>query len=183
MLVVANHPSLIDVIFIVSLMEETNCIVNSSLLRNPAMIGPIKAVGYIPNNSGEQLLADCVESLETGSPLLVFPEGTRTRPGEPYRFQRGAGNIAVRAEVPIRPITITVEPTTLTKSEKWYQIPPRRVQVTIKVGEVLAIEPFLEQGENPSRAARQLTRHLENYFTQELAEHERSGTGAETTDY
>ena len=52
-LILANHPSLLDVVFLISLVPNANCIIKSGLLKNPFMRGPIKAAGYIVNDGNE----------------------------------------------------------------------------------------------------------------------------------
>lgn len=172
-LIVANHPSLIDVVFLISLIRQVDCIVKGDLLRNPFTRGPIRAAGYIPNNGSEALIEDCVDSLKSGNSLIIFPEGSRTVPGKPLKFQRGAANIVIRAGVDIRLVTIDVSPTTLTKAEKWYQIPKeKKVRVTIKFGERLSATPFVAETENSTLATRKLTQYLEQYYTKEIAVYE-----------
>ncbi len=50
----------------------------------------IRAADYIPNRDPEQLLRDCNVALKRDEPLIVFPEATRSVPGEPLRLQRAA---------------------------------------------------------------------------------------------
>ncbi len=169
-LILANHPSLIDVVFLISFMKKVDCIVKQSLLRNPFTIGPVRAAGYIGNSGAERLVDDCVQSLASGNSLVMFPEGTRSKSGHPLRFQRGAANMVVRAGCPIRPVTISVNPTTLTKAEKWYQIPLTKVKVVIRVGDDLDVMPLISSAPNQTIATRLLTRYLEEYFTEEVKE-------------
>jgi 1-acyl-sn-glycerol-3-phosphate acyltransferase len=42
----------------------------------------------------------------------MFPEGTRSRPGQPLVFQRGAANVAVRAARVATPVYIHCDPAT-----------------------------------------------------------------------
>lgn len=166
-LILANHPSLVDVVFLIAFIKRADCVVKSKLLRNPFMIGPISVANYIANDNSEQVIEQAEQSLKRGNSLIVFPEGTRTTPGEPITMKRGAANIALRCHCPITPVVITCEPSTLTKDLKWYQIPPRRFHVELKLQPQLPVNQYLED-QAPSLAARQLTRFLEQYFTQEL---------------
>lgn len=168
-LIVANHPSLLDVVFMIALMPRVDCIVKPAVLRNPFMRGPATAAGYIPNADPERLVEDCARTLLRGNSLLMFPEGTRTQPGLPIRMKRGAAQIALAAGCETLPVTITVTPTTLTKHEPWYRVPPRPFHVTIAVGEPLPAARFLEGGISRAAAARHMTEYLENYFTQATA--------------
>ena len=171
-LVIANHPTLVDVVLLIAFMPKVDCVVKSALMRNPVMIGPIKAANYIVNSDPEALIESCSKRLRAGNSLIIFPEGTRTKPGKDLKFQRGAAGIALRANARITPVTINCEPLTLTKSNKWYQVPPRKFVITMQVKDVLDLDEIIENKEPASRAARHLTSFLQDYFTKEAAIHE-----------
>ena len=112
--VVANHPTLIDVVFLVGLMPEVDCIVKQALWRNVFLRWPVYWAGYISNATGEGLVAACAAALRADRSLVVFPEGTRTRPGEPLELAAGRGaDRPGRATCDLRPVTITCDPITL----------------------------------------------------------------------
>ncbi|MGI9323150.1 MAG: 1-acyl-sn-glycerol-3-phosphate acyltransferase [Pseudomonadales bacterium] len=165
-LVLANHPTLIDVVFLVSLIPNACCIVKKSLRFNPAMRGFLAITGYITNDNAEQLLGDAKQALANGSSVIAFPEGTRATPGEPLHFQRGPANIAVRTRSAITPVTISCKPISLTKGNPWYNVPPSQMRFQFTVGSKMGIDAYLHQV--PTLAARQLTRDLQTYFTKEL---------------
>jgi 1-acyl-sn-glycerol-3-phosphate acyltransferase len=163
-LVVANHPTLIDVVLLVSLMPEVDCIVKRGLWRNPFLRWPVSWASYIPNSEGEELVEGCAASLQRGHSLLVFPEGTRTVPGSPMHMQRGAAHIALAADVEILPVTVTCTPSTLFKGNPWYRVPSRRFHMKVVVGEPVAVAQFRQEGESAARAARRLTQWLLAYY-------------------
>lgn len=167
-LILPNHPSLIDVVFLISLMPDTNCVVKHSLLRNPATRGPVRAAGYISNRDSASLIAESAQVLAEGQALIIFPEGTRTTPGQGLRFHRGAAHVAIQAATVLTPVYITVRPTTLTKAEPWYKIPRRRVHFVLRVGQDIDIKGFRESGPVPI-ASRRLNDFLQAHFTEELA--------------
>lgn len=163
-LVIANHPSLLDVVLIMSLMERTQCVVKPGVWKNPFMRGVIKATNYIPNlGDPEKTLQDCVAALQGGNNLVIFPEGSRTVPGKQVHLERGFANIAIRAGVPIRLVSVTCDPPMLRKGEKWYQAPLRKPCYRIRVCERMDAES-LDGAEAPSRAARTLTAHVTRRF-------------------
>ena len=136
LLILASHPSLIDVVILMALVRDADCIVKSALARNPFTRGPVRAAGYIFNDSGPGLIDDCVASLRAGNNLIIFPEGTRTPAGVALgKLQRGAANLAVRGELPITPVRITCEPRMLGKGIKWWRVPPTAGNFVIDVGE------------------------------------------------
>ncbi|MBQ0711634.1 MAG: 1-acyl-sn-glycerol-3-phosphate acyltransferase [Porticoccus sp.] len=170
-LVLANHPTLLDVVFLVAFVPNANCIVKSRLMQNPAMKGFVTITGYITNDNGETLVEKACCSMDSGSALIIFPEGTRTTPGSELSFQRGAANIIVRGKVKPTPVVINCQPETLSKHQKWYHIPDRKFHLSFCVLDDMEVEKYMEM--NASVAARQLTRYLEDTYTQEVMLDER----------
>ena len=123
--VIANHPSLLDYVILASVMNETDCLVKSALLRNPFVSGVIRAADYLINSEAETLLRASQQRLAQGDTLLIFPEGTRTRVGEAITLQRGAANIAVRCNSSLRVVVIHCSERMLDKQSRWYNVPPK----------------------------------------------------------
>ncbi|MGF1766686.1 1-acyl-sn-glycerol-3-phosphate acyltransferase [Enterovibrio makurazakiensis] len=159
-LILANHPSLIDYVLIASQLPQCDCLVKAAIWRNPFMKGIVKAAGYIPNNDPDDLLARCSDRLDQGNVLLVFPEGTRTTPGEKQKLQRGASQIAVRTQTDIRIIHITVTPSFLTKERKWYQVPDIRPFFHVEVKGKISASEFSGSDAAEPTEARRLNRRL-----------------------
>lgn len=168
-MLIANHPSLLDVVILMALIPRAQCIVKQSLWDNPYLGRLVRGAGYISNAlPSEQLLAACRESIEQGACLIIFPEGTRTTPGEPMRLQRGFANIALLLGIEIQLVTITCTPATLLKDQPWYAIPPRRPVFCVDVGEMISVRHMLESHERPL-AARKLVRMVAAYYESKLA--------------
>ena len=166
LLVLANHPTLIDVVFLIGHVPDALCVVKSTLANHPSTRGPVLATGYICNNSGADLLQACVDKLRAGGNLIIFPEGTRTRPGQPLKMQRGAAQIALRGGLAITPVHIRCEPLGLFKGQPWWQVAERPLHFSLEVADDLSPAPFLEAaGGEASLAARHLTEHLIQYFS------------------
>ncbi|MDR2768746.1 MAG: 1-acyl-sn-glycerol-3-phosphate acyltransferase [Treponema sp.] len=101
----ANHPSLLDVVMLIALIPNADCIVRGSLTRT-IMRGIIRQL-YIPNSgNAEKLIGDCVASIREGNCIIIFPEGTRTPRAGGQKFKKGAVRIALAARCPIVPIRI-----------------------------------------------------------------------------
>ncbi|KGT46125.1 MULTISPECIES: 1-acyl-sn-glycerol-3-phosphate acyltransferase [Acinetobacter] len=176
-LVIANHPTLIDVVVLIGLMERANCVVKQALWANPFTKGPVQNAGYILNAGSEQFIQDCVSRLQEdrAASLLIFPEGTRTAKGQLLNdFQRGAANIALRAHVPIRPVMISCTPSTLTKNEKWYHIPSEPFHIKVRVLDALEIDELIDDVSVNQKNVRHLSQKLQQFFNQELLKNEQS---------
>ncbi|TCS35561.1 1-acyl-sn-glycerol-3-phosphate acyltransferase [Paucimonas lemoignei] len=171
LLVIANHPTLLDTVFLMAFVKHANCIVKSGLWSNPFTHGPVRAAGYIKNENGPDLVDDCIATLADGSNLIIFPEGTRSPRHGLHPFRRGASNIAVRGLRDLTPVTIRCTPPTLGKGEKWWQVPPRRMHFVIEVREDVKVAPFVATANNETLAARRLTDYLQNYFAEENQRH------------
>lgn len=160
-LIVANHPSLLDYVLLASCMPRCDCIVKAALLKNPFVKGVIKAAGYLVNSGSDALLDACKQRLNSGGSLLIFPEGTRTAESKAMVLQRGAANIALRADCDIRVVQISCHPPMLTKQGRWYNIPPNKPHFVIRVKNKIAAREFIESDDlSLAMAARRLTHRL-----------------------
>ncbi|MCK5889636.1 MAG: 1-acyl-sn-glycerol-3-phosphate acyltransferase [Methylococcales bacterium] len=165
-LIIANHPTLIDIVFLISRLPYASCIVKDALWKNPFIKGSVSNTGYISNGQSEQMIQDCARYLQDGGILVIFPEGTRSVKGADYRFQRGAARIALQAKTVLTPVTIRCTPSTLTKQEKWYQIPHCRFHLEMCVGDDIVLDDFLAI-EPKTVAVRRLNYYLQDYFSQQ----------------
>ncbi|WP_035820970.1 lysophospholipid acyltransferase family protein [Janthinobacterium sp. RA13] len=171
LLILANHPTLIDTIFLMAYVKQADCIVKSDLWNNPFTGGPVRAAGYINNTGGAELVDACLASLERGNNLIIFPEGTRTPCSGEVVLKRGAANIAVRGRRDVTPVLIRCLPRTLGKGEPWWRVPARRAHFEIAVQDDLAIGEFTGGGASDVMAARTLTTHLQHYFSGKQEQH------------
>lgn len=165
-LVVANHPSLIDVVFLLAFMPEAGCVVKQGLWRQPLTRWAVTLVEFIPNDNAAGMIEGASRALREQQALIFFPEGTRTRPNQPMVFHRSAANVALRAAAVVTPVYIRCNPTTLTKSEPWHRIPPRRPHFSLIVGEDLDLSSY--RAAPLPIASRALNEHLHQHFQQEL---------------
>lgn len=171
LLILANHPTLIDTVFLMAFVRRADCIVNGRLWNNPFTRGPVQAAGYINNDLGANVVASCIASLQNGNNLIIFPEGTRTPSSGEITLKRGAANIAVRGARNVTPVVIRCEPRTLGKGEKWWRVPSRIVHFRLEVQDDIKIDSFLADGSTEVMAARHLTDYLQKYFTEEGQRH------------
>jgi len=168
-LIIANHPSLIDVVFLLTMFPTAECVIKQTLRENFWTKHLMKGVGYISNQDPVQWLDDCVTRLKDGQSLILFPEGTRTSPGLPLNFKAGTAAVAFRADVECLPIVITCTPTTLTKAERWYQVPDRRVFFSLKVQPPISSRDIPADAMDERQAGRSFNNFLLDYFTARLA--------------
>jgi 1-acyl-sn-glycerol-3-phosphate acyltransferase len=162
--VVANHPSLIDTPILLSLMSQADLIVNAAWGDNPVLRGCVKGGEYLRVEHGAVMVRHAIERLRAGRTLVVYPEGSRT-PVEGLRpFERGAAQIALLAGCDIVPVVITVRPRTLMKGQAFADVPPSCPEWTVEVGEAIHPRDHVREGESMSAASRRVTAVLQEYF-------------------
>ena len=172
LLILANHPTLIDIVFLIAFVKRANCIVKSALWRNPFTHSTMRAAAYIRNDDdGSCLIDDCIAAVRSGSNLIIFPEGTRTPADGSIELKRGAANVAVRGLRDITPVLIRCTPAMLSKGVKWWRLPPLSSYFKIEIGEDIEIRPFIAAAGSDVLAARHLTKHLQSYFTERNYRH------------
>ncbi len=162
--VVANHPSLIDVVLLISVLPEVNCVVKEALWHNPFMRGVLKQAGYIKNAQGTKVISDGVADLKTGTSLLLFPEGTRSSQAGIGKFQKGAVRMALAAKCNILPVKLSCVPKTLMRGQKWYNIPPTQVHLYMEVLEIINPSAMVQKEESEPVSAKRITEHLRRTF-------------------
>jgi 1-acyl-sn-glycerol-3-phosphate acyltransferase len=169
-IVASNHPTLLDVVLIMSLLRDAQCIVKPALWKNPFLGGVVRAAGYLRSDApAEELVSAGVASLGRGENLVIFPQGTRTPPGEEVRLHRGAAHIALQARADVQILIIHCEPLMLSKAVKWYDIPKRRPVFTLVVGDCLDTHPYLGYPSKHTGAQRMMDT-LAAYFAEGAAD-------------
>jgi 1-acyl-sn-glycerol-3-phosphate acyltransferase len=167
-LVVANHPTLIDVVLLVAAMPQADCIVKTAAERHLLFRRVVRAAGYIPNDRPEALIAAGTEYLRQGRSLLLFPEGTRSPEGQLGRFRRGAARIALRSGHDLVPVVITCSPPTLMKGQPWYAVPACTAHVTLTVKDPIPVRDHPTDGKTEAGGARELTKFLQGFYEHSL---------------
>lgn len=168
-IIVANHPTLLDVVFLMALTPRACCIVKHELWDNRYLKNVVRGAGYIRNDlPPDEALAACEQTLAQGGNLIIFPQGTRGRVDAPLHFHRGVARIAMLTGAPLQLVVITCNPLTLAKGEPWYRVPSRRPQFRLEIAHRLEVQRFAAY---PHRGlgARRLMQELLDFYTGKLA--------------
>jgi 1-acyl-sn-glycerol-3-phosphate acyltransferase len=157
---VANHPSLLDAVFIAAHVPNLVCLMKASIIHNVVLCGQAKLAGYVDNKSGVSLIKACRARIAEGSNLLVFPEGTRTC-GELGEFKMGFALLSRVMGVPIHTALIRYDPVFLGKGWPFFRPPPFPFACSIRLGRCFYPEPGLD--------SRDLSLRVEEYLRDELS--------------
>jgi 1-acyl-sn-glycerol-3-phosphate acyltransferase len=109
---IANHQSYFD-IFALSgyLPVQIRWMAKSILFKIPLFGFAMKSAGYISVNRENRKKAyesflKAIEKLNTGSSIVIFPEGTRSLDYKVAEFKKGGHLLAMRSQKPMVPVTI-----------------------------------------------------------------------------
>jgi 1-acyl-sn-glycerol-3-phosphate acyltransferase len=107
-----NHLSYMDTPALFgSLPFQFRILANHYLFRYPFIGWHLTRSGQVPIDQSSlrsQIagLSRGVSTLKSGMPILIFPDGSRSTDGHIHRFMSGAAFMALRAKVPIVPLTL-----------------------------------------------------------------------------
>lgn len=133
MILAPNHPCLLDALLIASRVPDTCCVMKGDVAGN-VFLGPgALLAGYIVNDSPVGLIRAAVGELQRGSPLLLFPEGTRTGlgSGSVNPLKGGIALIAARAQAPVQTLIIETDSGFLGKG--WQIVRKPALPITYRV--------------------------------------------------
>jgi 1-acyl-sn-glycerol-3-phosphate acyltransferase len=161
LIVVANHPSMLDALILVSRLPRCACIMKAELMRNVFLGSGARLARYICNDSTRIMIKRAVGDLKAGGQLLIFPEGTRTTRVPINPFRPGVTLIAKRARVPIQAVFIDTDSPYLGKGWPIWRLPPLPIEFTVRLGRRFA----------PTEDAEALLAELEQYFVVNVKQH------------
>ncbi len=109
---ISNHASAFDIpTVVVGIPDDIRFVLKKELTRIPIWGWALKYGHYISIDRGRardamKSLDEAAERMRQGASVILFGEGTRTRDGKLQSFKRGAFTLAVKAGIPIVPVTI-----------------------------------------------------------------------------
>ncbi len=120
--IIANHPSLIDVVILTSIIPKCMLIVKPSLMRWPFLRPILRRLCIVNDGDSTAMLEQAQKAINEGFNIIIFPEGTRTSPTKKNKLHRGAFHLAHRSGAPIIPIRIDTSQPFLTKEVPWWYV-------------------------------------------------------------
>lgn len=165
-ILIANHPTILDYVAIASCVPQVGCVVKDSLRHNFFLKNVIKSASYLSNEGGMELIEECVLRLNQGENILIFPEGTRSCRQEPLKLKRGVAHVALRAKCDLAVIHVVSSHHWLDKESHWYEIP--QVKPTLKysfAGMIHSTDYLREPEERYPLASRRLIARIREEFS------------------
>ena len=169
------HRSNVDTLIVGGLTTRRLRYMGKDSLWETRFFGALfSSLGAFPVHRGSadrEALRRCIEVLQGGEPLVIFPEGTRQSGPVIQPLFEGAAYVAAKAGVPIVPVGIGGSEAAMPKGAKMI----RPVKVHVVVGRLL--QPPGGEGRAPRAAVHQMTEDLSAEL-QRLFDRARTRTGS-----
>ena len=130
--VVASHPTLIDVVILLALLPDTTAVAKAAAGRNFFYSRVVNAA-FLVNDNPLHVLEEAKDLLARGGNLVIFPEGTRTPVDAPrHKLHRGAAQIALHAGAPVQCVSLACDPPVLAKGQPPWDVGDRIITFTLR---------------------------------------------------
>ncbi len=162
-----NHPSMMDVILIISRLPDVGCVMKAQLWDNIFLGAGARMAEFIRNDSPRSMIKLAVRDLQRGSQLLIFPEATRTVRHPVNPLSGGFALIAKKANAPVQTILIESDSPYLRKGWSLFRLPPMPIRFRLRLGRRF----------EPRDDVEALVTEMERYFVDQLGDGRAGGAG------
>jgi 1-acyl-sn-glycerol-3-phosphate acyltransferase len=111
-LIAAKHQSALETYALTALLPKACFVLKREIVRVPVAGWYVRSLGVVAVDraGGSTALKDMVrqaqEAVAAGRHVVIFPEGTRTKPGESARYHPGVAALYGALDVPVVPVAV-----------------------------------------------------------------------------
>ena len=134
MIIVANHPSLLDAVLLISRLPDAVCIMKAGLMDNPMFGAAARLARYIRNDNLLNVVLRCRRVLNEGGQVVLFPEGTRTTRWPVNPLLPSIGLLAQRTRATVQTVLIEFSSPYLGKQWPLWRRPSLPLVVRVRLG-------------------------------------------------
>ena len=160
LIIAPNHPCVLDALMVISRLPNVACVMKAELMNNVFLGAGARLARYIPNEPVRRMVLLATEDFQSGSHLLLFPEGTRTICCPVNPLKGSIGLIAHQAGVPVQTVLIETDSTFLTKGWSLFRKPSMPINYRVRLGRRF----------DPPENTQRFMAELEQYFAHELVQ-------------
>ena len=160
LIIAPNHPCLLDAVMVISRLPNVACVLKAELMNNIFLGAGARLARYIRNDPVRGMVQLATQDFDSGSHLLLFPEGTRTTRAPVNPFKGSIGLIAHHAQVPVQTVLIETDSAYLSKGWTLFRKPPMPIHYRVRLGRRF----------DPPQHTHAFMAELEHYFAHELVQ-------------
>ena len=139
-IIVASHPSYIDILLLIAFIPNSLCLAKPSVLKNFVMKNIVKSLYITSDGTVEDFLEKSKSALEDGFNVIIFPTGKRIDGGEEVHIHKGASQFAIKSGISIVPLKITTSEPFMMKNHSFFQLGAKVVQFDIEIQDEIVVE-------------------------------------------
>lgn len=158
--IVATHPSFIDIVILMSIIPRSTCIVKSSLINNPVLKNIVGSIFILEDEDVESLKYKTKEMIEKGFNIIIFPSGIRHRKGECPKIRKGAATIAMNAKADIVALSFYTDYDFLFINQPIHEAGEKVVTYTLDYLCEMGLEEFLTDSKNEIAVKNDITKRI-----------------------
>lgn len=141
-IIVATHPSFIDIVILIGLIPRTSCIVKNELAENPLFSNIVKSFFITNDVDIEELKKESNFITNSGFNIVVFPAGSRHKNSDIPKLKKGAALIALNSEKDVVPVKIQTDGEFMFINKPFYDVDEKTVVFTLEVGDSLCVRDY-----------------------------------------
>ena len=134
LIIAPNHPSLLDAVLIISRLPNVACVLKTELMNNLFLGIGARFAGYIRSEPLRKMVTLARQNLNSGSHLLLFPEGTRTVVCPVNPLKGSISLIAYQAQAAVQTVLIETDTRYLSKGWNLFCKPPLPIHYRLRLG-------------------------------------------------
>ena len=159
-IIVSTHPSILDIVILMSIIPNSTCFVAKKLTKNPFFKGMVELLFVVETDSINEWLDNSLKHLNNGMNLIIFPMGTRHAPNEELKIKRGAALIAQKSGVDIVALDIQTDVKFLCAHQPIYDAGTKPVEFNVNYLEKINTKEYLEKYKDEVTFKKELTNKI-----------------------
>ncbi len=159
-IIVATHPSFIDILILIALIPRTTCIVKYSLSKNPILFNLVNSIFIMEDESLENLKEHTTKMIDNGFNVVIFPMGIRHRRNEFPKIKKGAATIAMNANCNIVALKYYTDFDFLFINQPAYEAGEKTVTYDLSYVEEIDVKSMLQNPENEIVIKKNITKMI-----------------------
>ena len=157
--IVATHPSFIDIVILIALIPHSTCFVKKELAYNPILKNLVNSIFITNEVELEELKSESKKMLDLGFNVIIFPSGIRHRRNEFPKIKKGASLIALNANKNIVPIRFFSNDDFMFINQPFYEVGEKRVTFELEQLPEINVQDFISASEIVSK--KKITQQIE----------------------